>query len=72
MAQLGPIKRQRLIQNLRQLGFEGPYAGGNHQYMIKVDCHSPKLHVTTKISITDVEILFYPYNTNSIHRRHTL
>lgn len=35
MPQVGPIKRRDLIRYLRQLGFEGPYAGGNHQYMVR-------------------------------------
>lgn len=35
MPQLGPIKRKDLIYYLKQLGFEGPYPGGNHQYMVK-------------------------------------
>ena len=35
MPHLGPIKRKDLIYYLRQLGFEGPYPGGNHQYMVK-------------------------------------
>jgi predicted RNA binding protein YcfA (HicA-like mRNA interferase family) len=30
-----PVKRQDLIRCLRQLGFEGPYAGGRHQYLIR-------------------------------------
>jgi predicted RNA binding protein YcfA (HicA-like mRNA interferase family) len=32
----GPIKRKDLIYYLRQLGFEGPYSGGNHQYLVKI------------------------------------
>jgi predicted RNA binding protein YcfA (HicA-like mRNA interferase family) len=32
---LGPISRDRLISALRQIGFQGPYAGGNHQYMVR-------------------------------------
>lgn len=32
---LRPIKRNELISYLKQLGFEGPYAGGKHQFMIK-------------------------------------
>ena len=28
-------KRKQLIRNLRKLGFEGPFVGGNHQYMVK-------------------------------------
>ncbi|MFT5369031.1 MAG: putative RNA binding protein YcfA (HicA-like mRNA interferase family) [Candidatus Latescibacterota bacterium] len=35
MPPFGPIKRRRLIQYLRELGFEGPFSGGNHQYMVK-------------------------------------
>jgi len=35
MPPLGPIKRRKLVQNLRKVGFEGPYSGGNHQYMVK-------------------------------------
>jgi predicted RNA binding protein YcfA (HicA-like mRNA interferase family) len=35
MPHLGPIKRQDLIRYLRQLGFEGPYSGGKHQFMTK-------------------------------------
>lgn len=35
MPQFGPIKRKDLIYNLRELGFEDPYAGGQHQYMVK-------------------------------------
>ena len=37
MPHVGPIKRKDLIYYLNQLGFEGPYSGGNHQFMIKVD-----------------------------------
>ncbi len=36
MPHLGPIKRKDLIYYLKQLGFEGPYPGGNHQYMVKI------------------------------------
>lgn len=34
MPHFGPIKRKDLIYYLKRLGFEGPYPGGNHQYMI--------------------------------------
>lgn len=33
MPPFGAIKRRELIRALRQLGFDGPFAGGNHQYM---------------------------------------
>lgn len=35
MPRFGPIKRQELVQCLRQLGFRGPFAGGKHQFMVK-------------------------------------
>ena len=35
MPSLGPIKRQDLIRCLKHLGFEGPYSGGKHQFMLK-------------------------------------
>ena len=35
MPAFGPINRRRLIRCLKQLGFEGPYAGGNHKYLVK-------------------------------------
>ena len=33
MPAIGPIKRKDLIACLRELGFEAPVSGGNHQYM---------------------------------------
>ncbi len=35
MPPFGAIKRHDLIRALRQLGFDGPFPGGNHQYMSK-------------------------------------
>ena len=35
MPHLGPIKRKDLIRFLKIMGFEGPYSGGKHQFMIK-------------------------------------
>ena len=37
MPKLGPIKRKELIRQMRTLGFEGPYSGAKHQFMIKND-----------------------------------
>jgi predicted RNA binding protein YcfA (HicA-like mRNA interferase family) len=33
----GSISRKDLIRYLRQLGFDGPYSGGKHQFMLKGD-----------------------------------
>lgn len=35
MPPFGPIKRADLIRYFRQLGFDGPTAGGKHDYMFK-------------------------------------
>lgn len=37
MPAFGPIKRKDLIHYLRKLGFEGPYMGGKHPYMVNGD-----------------------------------
>ncbi len=37
MPLFGSIKRKDLIRYLKDLGFEGPYSGGKHQFMIKED-----------------------------------
>ena len=35
MARLKPVSRRELIQRLQKLGFEGPYAGGRHDFMLR-------------------------------------
>jgi predicted RNA binding protein YcfA (HicA-like mRNA interferase family) len=35
MSPLGPIPRQDLIRRLREMGFDGPYSGGKHSFMVK-------------------------------------
>ena len=37
MPKLGPVTRRELIRKLRKAGFDGPYSGGKHQFMIKED-----------------------------------
>ncbi len=37
MPPLGPSKHRDLVKNLRSLGFEGPFSGGKHPYMVKGD-----------------------------------
>jgi predicted RNA binding protein YcfA (HicA-like mRNA interferase family) len=37
MPPFGPIKRKDLIRHLKQFGFEGPYSGGKHQFMVNGD-----------------------------------
>ena len=35
MPHFGPISRRDLIAALRRAGFEGPYSGSDHQYMMR-------------------------------------
>ena len=35
MPRFGPVKRSDLIRYLKELGFQGPYEGGRHQFMIR-------------------------------------
>jgi len=35
MPAFGPISRRDLIRHLRQLGFDGPYSGGKHEFVIR-------------------------------------
>ena len=37
MPPFGPIARKDLIRHLRTLGFDGPYSGGKHSFMVKAD-----------------------------------
>jgi predicted RNA binding protein YcfA (HicA-like mRNA interferase family) len=34
---LRPVSCRELIQRLKRLGFEGPYAGGRHEFMLRGD-----------------------------------
>jgi predicted RNA binding protein YcfA (HicA-like mRNA interferase family) len=33
MPSLDPVSRRELVRKLKALGFEGPFAGGKHQWM---------------------------------------
>ena len=35
MPPIKPIKQKDLIKHFKKLGFEGPYSGGKHPFMIK-------------------------------------
>lgn len=35
MPKLPPVSRRKFIQRLRELGFEGPFAGGKHPQMLR-------------------------------------
>jgi len=46
MPAFGPISRKDLVRFLCKMGFDGPYSGGKHQFMIKGDVTLtiPNLH----------------------------
>lgn len=46
MPKFGPIKRSDLVKYFKKLGFNGPYSGGKHQFMIKsnITIRIPNLH----------------------------
>jgi predicted RNA binding protein YcfA (HicA-like mRNA interferase family) len=33
MADLNPLSRRELVRKLKEIGFEGPFPGGKHQWM---------------------------------------
>lgn len=35
MYSIKPVSREELIKRLKSLGFEGPFSGGKHQFMVK-------------------------------------
>ena len=35
MRRLVPVSRRELVQRLRELGFEGPFAGGRHEFVVR-------------------------------------
>jgi predicted RNA binding protein YcfA (HicA-like mRNA interferase family) len=35
MPPCGPVRRAELVRALRTLGFEGPFSGGKHQFMLR-------------------------------------
>jgi predicted RNA binding protein YcfA (HicA-like mRNA interferase family) len=37
MPKLSPVTWANLVRRLRALGFDGPFAGGKHPYMVKGD-----------------------------------
>jgi len=37
MPPFGPISRTDLVRALRALGFQGPFSGGRHEFMVRGD-----------------------------------
>ncbi len=37
MPRFGPVSQKELVRILQALGFDGPYSGGKHPFMVKGD-----------------------------------
>lgn len=50
---LAPVSRKELIKRLAKLGFEGPYVGSGHEYMIwgALRVKLPNVHRSQDISV---------------------
>ena len=48
MPPFGPVHRSELVRALRSLGFDGPYSGSKHQFMVRgsVTLRIPNPHQT--------------------------
>lgn len=46
MIKLAPVSRRRLVARFRELGFDGPFSGGRHQFMSRreLDIFIPNPH----------------------------
>jgi predicted RNA binding protein YcfA (HicA-like mRNA interferase family) len=46
MPKFGPVSRKEMIRRLRIMGFDGPYSGGKHSFMVKgrLTLTVPNLH----------------------------
>ena len=37
MPKLGPVSRRDFLRRMNLLGFQGPFSGGKHQYLVRGD-----------------------------------
>lgn len=57
MAVWRPLKRREFIRKLRALGFDGPYSGTRHQFLI-FQQHRQTIPTNSEYSIPQVRMLF--------------
>lgn len=53
MPTFGPVKRRELVRSLKKAGFEGPYSGGRHEFMVRGET---TLRIPTPTNRTSVAI----------------
>ena len=51
-----PCKRRVFIKRLRKLGFEGPYSGAKHQFMVYKD-HRLSIPTNAEYSIPQLRVM---------------
>jgi len=56
MSQWKPCKRRDFIRRLKKLGFEGPYSGTRHQFMV-YEQHRMAIPSNTEYSVPQVRFM---------------
>jgi hypothetical protein len=55
MPGLSPCKRRDFISKLKSLGYDGPYPGGNHGYMVRSQRATKPGAKTITVPNTDID-----------------
>lgn len=58
MTRWTPCKRRIFIQRLRRLGFEGPFSGTRHQFMV-YQYHRLVIPSNAELSVTQIRMLLH-------------
>lgn len=58
MSKWAPCKRRDFIRKLRKLGFEGPYSGSRHQFMI-LDQHRLAVPSNVEYSVPQLKMMLH-------------
>jgi predicted RNA binding protein YcfA (HicA-like mRNA interferase family) len=56
MSQLSPCKRNDFIRRLRRLGFDGPYSGSKHQFLV-FDQHRLTVPSNSEYSVPQLKMM---------------
>jgi predicted RNA binding protein YcfA (HicA-like mRNA interferase family) len=56
MAAWRPLKRRDFIRRLRQLGFDGPFSGTRHQFMVRGQ-HRQTIPTNSEYSVPQLRML---------------
>ncbi|HMP81373.1 MAG TPA: type II toxin-antitoxin system HicA family toxin [Verrucomicrobiota bacterium] len=56
MAAWRPVKRREFIRKLRALGFDGPYSGTRHQFMVWQQ-HRQTIPTNSEYSVPQIRLL---------------